>query len=62
MELKEAGVTHLKVVGRGNFLEAMIRDVEGLKYALTILENSNNKEEYIKKVIKGNCSRECYYS
>lgn len=62
MELKEAGVTHLKVVGRGNFLDAMIQDVEGLKHALTILETSNNKEEYIKKVIKGNCSRECYYS
>lgn len=63
--LKEAGVTHLKVVGRGNYIELMEQDVRDLKRAINILDNeklSIDFEDNMKKEIFNNkCSGECYY-
>lgn len=64
-KLKEAGVTHLKVVGRGNSIDFMERDVKELRTALDILEkisNGNYEEEMKNKLFKNKkCSRNCYY-
>lgn len=63
--LKKAGVTHLKVVGRGNSIENMERDVQNLKKAIAMLENSEDSKSYEKSVIDklfhGKCSGQCYY-
>ena len=64
-KLKEAGVTYLKVVGRGNSIDFMERDVKELRTALDILEkisNENYVEEMKNKLFKNKkCSRNCYY-
>lgn len=64
-KLKEAGVTYLKVVGRGNSIDFMERDVKKLRTALDILEkisNENYEEEMKNKLFKNKkCSRNCYY-
>lgn len=63
-KLKNAGVTHLKVVGRGNSIENMERDVRNLKKAIAMI-NEFKEEEYeqnIKKqLLHNNCSGKCYY-
>lgn len=64
-ELKMAGVTHLKVVGRGNSVDNMKRDVENLRKAIDMLEHikdSNTYEMRVKdKLFEGKCSGQCYY-
>lgn len=42
--LEDAGVTHLKVVGRGNSIDNMEKDVSGLRRALDILKGTENKK------------------
>lgn len=64
-KLRDAGITHLKLVSRGNYMENTIEDIALLKKALEILEDSSGEEEY-KKIIKSNlfdekCSGNCYY-
>lgn len=63
--LKKAGVTHLKVVGRGNYIDYMERDVKNLKKAISILECIEDYTSYEEKIkdtlFKGVCSKECYY-
>ncbi|OOM77195.1 U32 family peptidase [Clostridium sp. BL-8] len=63
--LKKAGVTHLKVVGRGNSIENMKRDVENLKIALSMLEDIEDSSTYEKrikdKLFHGKCDGQCYY-
>lgn len=63
--LKKAGVTHLKVVGRGNSIENMKRDVENLKKAIRMIDDikqDNNYEKRVKEeVFRGKCSGQCYY-
>ena len=49
--LREAGITHLKLVGRGNYADYMERDICNLKRALTLLEESGSE----------GCSGNCYY-
>ena len=39
-QLQKAGVTHLKLVGRGNYVDFMERDIRNLKRALEILQES----------------------
>ncbi len=55
----------MKVVGRGNSLENMQRDIKGLKKAIAIIDEAKDSEVYedrIKKeIINGSCSGECYY-
>lgn len=64
-ELKKAGVTHLKVVGRGNSIENMGRDVRNLKKAIDMLDDIEDSKTYEKivqdKLLHGKCSGECYY-
>ena len=60
------GVTHLKLVSRGNYVDDTINDIEQLKNALTILDNTLNEEEYMRNMKKmlfkdGRCSGNCYY-
>lgn len=44
-KLKASGVTHLKVVGRGNSIENMERDIIGLRKAIDILNMTEQKKE-----------------
>lgn len=64
-ELELAGITHLKIVGRGNHTVFMERDIRQMKRALQIGEESRTIEEYRQKVKKelftGSCSNVCYY-
>lgn len=64
-KLKNAGVTHLKVVGRGSSLENMVKDIETLKKALELLSDEKyveNFEANIKEeLFKNKCSKDCYY-
>lgn len=63
--LKEAGVTHLKVVGRGNFIDITKRDIENLKKAIEMINYSKDSDSYEEKIknrlFHGKCSGECYY-
>jgi collagenase-like PrtC family protease len=63
--LKEAGITHLKVVGRGNSIKNMEKDVQNLKKALGFLDDIEDSEAYEKRVkdklFHGKCSGQCYY-
>ena len=63
--LKTAGVTHLKVVGRGNSVDNMKRDVENLRKAIDMLEDIEDNNTYEisvrDKLFEGKCSGQCYY-
>ena len=64
-KLKEGGVTHLKVVGRGNYIDIMEKDIQNLRRAIDIMERSHDEIEF-KQVMKdrifnNKCSNECYY-
>lgn len=63
--LKKAGVTHLKVVGRGNYIDYMERDVKNLKKAIRMLNHMEFSNDYCEKVkdklLNGQCSGKCYY-
>lgn len=61
-DLENAGVTHLKVVGRGNLIQNIERDVKGLKKALYILDNSENyKKDMKNELFPNGCGGVCYY-
>lgn len=64
-KLKSAGITHLKVVGRGKSADLMAKDIEALKKSLYILEEEKNEVEFIQRVkneiLGNNCSEVCYY-
>lgn len=68
-QLQKAGVTHLKLVGRGNYADFMEKDIRNLRIALDILKENEStggsKEQYIRKmkaqIFPGGCSRNCYY-
>lgn len=63
--LKDAGVTHLKLVGRGNYVDYMERDIRQLKKAIKLCEQSQSSTGYVddmKKELFGHgCSEVCYY-
>lgn len=65
MEMKNAGVTHLKLVGRGNHPEFMEEDIKQMRKALKLVEETGTEQEYkdklIRTVFQGKCSGECYY-
>lgn len=64
-DLYEAGVTHVKLVSRGNRAEETIKDICFLRRAVELLETAKNREDYIQAVRNGffrdGCSRNCYY-
>ena len=63
--LREAGVTHLKLVGRGNYTDFMEKDIRNLRRALNLLEYSDSEKTYrneMQKVIfPHGCGKNCYY-
>lgn len=65
-QLKEIGITNLKVVGRGEAISEMVADVRKLREALTLSESIADPQQYahtvLDKFYHGNCSgRLCYY-
>ena len=64
-KLKAAGVTYLKVVGRGNYIDFMEKDIMNLKKAINLMDKIDSEIEFqenIKnEIIKVRCSGECYY-
>ena len=64
-QLKQAGITHLKLVGRGNYTDFMEKDIRQLKKALQILDNVDNEQEFLfemkKTLFPKGCSNRCYY-
>lgn len=64
-QLQKAGITHVKLVGRGNYVDFMERDIRNLKRALKILEESCTEEQYQKRMKQTlfpcGCSGNCYY-
>lgn len=63
-DLKDAGVTHLKVVGRGNSVDNMVKDIIMLKRAIKLLDKyPQNYSKLIKeKLFNNKCSKKCYYN
>ena len=63
--LRDAGITHLKLVGRGNYTDFMEKDIRNLKTALGILENTDTeaafRTEMKKQIFPYGCSGNCYY-
>lgn len=64
-DLRDIGVTHLKVVGRGKCKDEMVKDIAATKKALDILNTSQSRDEFVcqikKQLFSGNCSGNCYY-
>ncbi len=58
--LRRAGVTHLKLVGRGNRPERMVRDIRALKTALALPE-SDFPNEMKRRLFPSGCPGTCYY-
>ena len=63
--MKQVGITHLKLVGRGNYTDFMEKDIRQLRKALDILEKSDNELQYQREMkaslFPDGCSRNCYY-
>ena len=64
--LQQAGVTYLKLVSRGNYIENTIQDIRQLKKALDILAESAGEKQYQEKMKEAlfgekGCSGVCYY-
>ena len=63
--LQKAGITHLKLVGRGNHSEDMKADIQNLHKSLTILKTAGSEAEYCRQmkqqIFPGGCSRQCCY-
>lgn len=63
-QLSDAGITHLKLVSRGNYTDFMERDIRNLRRTLEILEDSSTEEEYIRamkaELFPNGCSHMCY--
>lgn len=62
--LQKTGITHLKLVGRGNYTDFMEQDIRNLRKALEILEHSDSNERYQKTMkqmlFPNGCSGNCY--
>ena len=60
-ELQKAGVTHLKLVGRGARPEKMERDIRALKTALSLLGEEEFEEKMKRSLFPNGCGCACYY-
>lgn len=64
-QLRTAGITHLKLVSRGNYTADTLEDIRRLRHAITILEESFVEDEYKKRMrhelFPRGCSHNCYY-
>jgi Collagenase and related proteases len=64
MELKSAGITHLKVVGRGVGIENLVEDVKNLRDIIKQTEtgaDENFKDTVKERYFGKNCPKACYY-
>ena len=63
--LREIGITHLKLVGRGNYTDFMEQDIRMLRQALAILETSTSEKDFQQNIreqlFPQGCSSHCYY-
>ena len=63
--LREIGITHLKLVGRGNYTDFMEQDIRMLRQALAILETSASEKDFQlnmrEQLFPQGCSSHCYY-
>ena len=63
--LQKAGITHVKLVGRGNHVESMEQDIRNLRKALEILSAAESEQSFRKQMKQelflDGCSRNCYY-
>ena len=63
--MKQVGITHLKLVGRGNYTDFMEKDIRQLRKVLDILEKSDDELQYQRKMkaslFPNGCSQNCYY-
>ncbi len=64
-KLREIGITHLKLVGRGNYTDYMEQDIRMLRQALTLLEQSTSEKDFQQNMRENlfpyGCSSHCYY-
>lgn len=64
-KLRAAGITHLKLVGRGKSAQDMQRDILSVKKARDILQQSATEKEYLQSVkqelFAKDCSKQCYF-
>ena len=64
-ELGQAGITHLKLVGRGNYADCMERDIRAVCLALNILDDVRDagayRKEMKRRLFAGGCPKQCYY-
>ncbi len=62
---REIGITHLKLVGRGNYTDYMEQDIRMLRQALAILETSTSEKDFQQnmreQLFPQGCSSHCYY-
>ena len=63
--LREIGITHLKLVGRGNYTDYMDQDIRMLRQALAFLESSASEKDFQQNMRENlfpyGCSSHCYY-
>lgn len=57
--LRRAGVTHLKVVGRGAHIQLLERDIRLLRRAMELGDVSADMLRW--ELLKGKCAQNCYY-
>lgn len=57
--LKQAGITHLKVVGRGGCVENLVRDVRLLRRALAM--ETADPQTLRRNIFGEKCPKNCYY-
>ena len=62
---REIGITHLKLVGRGNYTDYMEQDIRMLRRALMLLEHSTSEKDFQQnmreQLFPQGCSSHCYY-
>ena len=63
--MKQVGITHLKLVGRGNYTDFMEKDIRQLRKVLDILEKLDKELQYQREMkaslFPDGCSQNCYY-
>ena len=64
-QLRAAGITHVKLVSRGNYTADTIEDIRRLKRAIIILEETSCESDYKNRMrhelFPKGCSHNCYY-
>lgn len=63
--MRQIGITHLKLVGRGNYTDFMEQDIRQLRKALELLDGAEDEADYQKTIqttiFSEGCGKKCYY-